>query len=56
LKSILWGILINERILMSPSRFPVALWTIVILTGYAAIVCHRMKAGLEKRPRGADGS
>lgn len=39
------GVLINERKLMSLSRFQVALWTVIVLAGYLVIVIARVKQG-----------
>lgn len=38
------GVLINERNIMSLSRFQMALWTIVILAAYFAFACVRIHA------------
>jgi hypothetical protein len=40
------GALINERKLMSLSRFQMALWTVVVLAGFGAMVALRLKAGI----------
>jgi hypothetical protein len=39
------GVLIDERNLMSLSRFQMALWTIVVLAGYFTFALARIKAG-----------
>lgn len=39
------GILINERNLMSLSRFQLAIWTVLILSGFFVIAVGRIKAG-----------
>jgi hypothetical protein len=39
------GILINERNLMSLSRFQLAIWTIIIVSGFFLIAIGRIKAG-----------
>lgn len=41
-----WGILINERNIMSLSRFQAALWTIIVLADLATILLGRAWAGL----------
>jgi hypothetical protein len=41
-----WGILINERNVMSLSRFQAALWTIIVLADLATILLGRAWAGL----------
>jgi hypothetical protein len=38
------GILINERKLMSLSRFQLAIWTIIVLSAYLSVALSRMKA------------
>jgi hypothetical protein len=40
------GILINERNLMSLSRFQMVVWTILILSAYLTLVLHRTKTGV----------
>jgi len=40
------GALINERKLMSLSRFQMVVWTVVILGGYGAFAAVRMRAGV----------
>ena len=40
------GILINERKLMSLSRFQMALWTLMILSAYFTMAVGRIKAGV----------
>jgi hypothetical protein len=40
-----FGVLINERNLMSLSRFQAAVWTIVVIGGYLTMVVARVKAG-----------
>ncbi|HZI13436.1 MAG TPA: hypothetical protein VE153_23855 [Myxococcus sp.] len=40
-----FGVLINERNLMSLSRFQAAVWTIVVIAGYLTMVVARVKAG-----------
>lgn len=41
------GVLVNERHLMSLSRFQMVFWTIIVLAGYISIVAHRMQGHLE---------
>jgi len=40
------GILINERKLMSLSRFQMVLWTLIILSAYLAMALERIRAGV----------
>lgn len=40
-----FGVLINERNLMSLSRFQAVVWTIVVIAGYLTMVVARVKAG-----------
>ena len=40
------GVLINERNMMSLSRFQMVLWTLIVLSGYAAIAMNRAGGGL----------
>ena len=40
-----WGFLINDRNLMSVSRFQTTLWTLLVLSGFFAIVMQRLAAG-----------
>jgi hypothetical protein len=40
-----WGILINERNLMSLSRFQIVVWTMLILSAYITIALSRVIAG-----------
>ncbi|MBZ4421674.1 hypothetical protein K8638_35060 [Myxococcus sp. RHST-1-4] len=40
-----FGVLINERNLMSLSRFQAVLWTIIVIGGYLTMVVARIKAG-----------
>ncbi len=40
-----FGVLVNERNLMSLSRFQAAVWTIVVVGGYLTMVVARIKAG-----------
>ncbi|MFP2927798.1 hypothetical protein ACLESO_21890 [Pyxidicoccus sp. 3LG] len=40
-----FGVLINERNLMSLSRFQAAVWTVVVVAGYLTMVVARIKAG-----------
>lgn len=44
------GILINERRLMSLSRFQMALWTVLIIAGYFVVVVARVKSGEVAEP------
>jgi hypothetical protein len=41
-----FGVLINERNLMSLSRFQMAAWTIVVLAGYFTFAMARIRAGV----------
>src|SRR3954454_17621718 len=41
-----WGILINERNVMSLSRFQAVLWTVLILADYATILLGRAWQGM----------
>ena len=41
----IWGFLINDRNLMSVSRFQTTLWTLLVLSGFFAIVMQRLAAG-----------
>lgn len=40
-----FGVLVNERNLMSLSRFQAAVWTIVVIAGYLTMVVARIKSG-----------
>src|SRR5260221_9330682 len=40
-----FGILVNERNLMSLSRFQMVLWTVIILSAYLVIVIGRIRNG-----------
>lgn len=40
-----WGVLINARKLMSLSRFQITLWTLLVLSGYFAVVMQRLATG-----------
>lgn len=40
-----FGVLVNERNLMSLSRFQAVVWTIVVIGGYLTMVVARIKAG-----------
>ncbi|MCP3139656.1 hypothetical protein [Pyxidicoccus xibeiensis] len=40
-----FGVLINERNLMSLSRFQASVWTVVVVAGYLTMVVARVKAG-----------
>ncbi len=46
----LLGILINERMLMSLSRFQMVLWTLLVLSAYFAIALVRIKDGTVANP------
>lgn len=48
------GIFINDRRLMSLSRFQLALWTLLILSAYFAIFIGRLRAGTIAEPLAID--
>lgn len=48
------GILINERNLMSLSRFQTAIWTVIVLSGYLTFALVRIKAMAEGSLNGSD--
>jgi hypothetical protein len=43
-----FGVLVNERNLMSLSRFQAVVWTLVVIAGYLTMVVARVKAGTPK--------
>ncbi len=42
-----WGILINQRKLMSLSRLQIVLWTVILLSAYIAIALARIKCNVD---------
>lgn len=43
-----FGVLVNERNLMSLSRFQAVVWTLIVIAGYLTMVVARVKAGTPK--------